>query len=332
MSQFGVESILGIAMIFSVTILTILLLSFTLMIVVCKIFIDFGAAYVRAIARPETPKEHRVKDHTPTMGGLCMMITLGLIALFCLPWIYETALLVLTVLVFGAIGAWDDWCKICYKRGISEIAKFIAQLIAALSVVILWCRITAVSTVIVIPFIGVLSLPLWLFVMWAVWVILCTINAVNFTDGIDGLATLVLIPNFCFFSILAYTVSFTNFALVGIAFIGILFGFLWYNTHPARIFMGDAGSLSLGAALAFMALVLKAECFIPLTGIIFVIEGVSVVVQILFFKYTGKRFFHMAPLHHHFEIKGRHENQITMHFCIITILACVAAFVLCNTL
>jgi phospho-N-acetylmuramoyl-pentapeptide-transferase len=248
----------------------------------------------------------------------------------------------LTIWGFAAVGAWDDWAKISRNRGISEAHKFCAQGLVGLVVMLVWWFFDPPSTLLVVPFFKGLTFYFGpFFIIWGLWVILCTVNAVNFTDGLDGLATITLIFNFVTFALIAYVVGnelwanylYVPFAgtaelvVVITAIIGALLGFLWYNTYPAQIFMGDVGSLSLGSALALVALMAKQECLIPIAGGLFVVEGVSVALQICVFKFFGRRVFKMAPLHHHFELVGWPESKITIRFAIITFLLCITALV-----
>lgn len=314
------------------------LLSWFTMLGLGKLFVAYIApVYFRSQAREYTPETHRAKDFTPTMGGLCMVTSLismmALIDLFIPGTITSSmAIIALMVLGFAAIGAWDDYHKIFYKKGISERKKFIGQVIVATITLFLWYWLTRPSTLIVVPYMPLLSFdpgPV-LFIAWAVWVILCTVNAVNFTDGLDGLATLILLANFTLFGLVAYMFGMLDITLICVLIVGILLGFLWYNAYPAQMFMGDAGSLPLGAALAMVALMTKTELLIPLAGGIFVIEGISVAAQIVWFKMTGNRLLKMAPIHHHFELLGYTETQVTMRFFIVTILLCVIAWFCCS--
>jgi len=177
----------------------------------------------------------------------------------------------------------------------------------------------------------------FLFIPWVMFVLIGTSNAVNLTDGLDGLATGSLLPTFGVFSLISYAAGHyviaqylsipfagtAEVAVIGAAVIGALLGFLWYNMYPAQIFMGDVGSLPLGAVLAFIALVSKQELLLPLAGGLFVVETLSVILQVLYFRYFKKRLFKMAPIHHHFELLGWHESKVTIRFCIISFILAV---------
>lgn len=307
-------------------------IAFCLMLVMGKFFIaSLAPTYFRSLAREDTPATHRAKDFTPTMGGLCMIVSsvIMIAAVATAAGAMPVAMAVLAIILIGfcAIGAWDDCNKIFYRKGISERKKFIGQLLIATVAMIFWYWYAQPSTLIFIPYIPSLSFdwgPIF-FVAWCVWVILCTVNAVNFTDGLDGLATMILLANFVTFGCIALLLGYVDIFLFCMIVTAVLLGFLWYNAYPAQMFMGDAGSLPLGAALATVALMTKTELLIPLAGGIFVLEGVSVAAQIIWFKLAGKRIFKMAPIHHHFELLGYAETTITIRFFIVTIFLCLAA-------
>ena len=180
---------------------------------------------------------------------------------------------------------------------------------------------TYAISAITVPFIGEVGIEPWAYVFFAAFTIVATTNGVNFTDGLDGLAGGTLIFSFVAYMIIALLGGQTNLAILCALLIGALLGFLWFNVHPAQIFMGDSGSLAMGATLAVMSLVTGQILLLPLIGIIFVLEVGSDIIQILSFKLTGRRIFKMAPLHHHFELSGWDEEKITMRFWIIGVLA-----------
>jgi phospho-N-acetylmuramoyl-pentapeptide-transferase len=275
------------------------------------------------------------------MGGIFISaIVLISVFLWCnqanpLVWISLTCLL-----GFGAIGAWDDWKKICYNNGVKAWQKFSAQLLVALLVAGLWISFVGPSDQLYFPFFKHLHPSMgFLFIPWIMFVLIGTSNAVNLTDGLDGLAIGALLSNFAVFSIICYAAGHVGIAhylhipfagtaelaIVGSALFGASLGFLWFNTYPAQIFMGDVGSLSLGAVLAFMALACKQELLLVIAGGLFVIETLSVIVQVLSYKFWGKRYFKMAPIHHHFELMGWKESKITIRFCIIAFVLSLLA-------
>lgn len=312
--------------------LTSLLLSF----IFGRWFISFCQKNFRSKVREYTPETHQGKNNTPTMGGLMMLAIFLVNSLLWndlskpLPWIF-----MFCVVSFGAIGFWDDWQKIAYHKGISASIKFRLQVLCAIITACLWYFFMHPNSHICFPFFKALSPDLWfLIIPWAVFIILATSNAVNLTDGLDGLATGPLIANFVTFSMIAYLAGHVKFAqylfipfagtselvIFGASLVGVLLGFLWYNTYPAEIFMGDVGSLSLGAGLALMALMARQELLLLIAGGIFVLETVSVIVQVASFKLFGRRVFRMAPIHHHFELLGWKETKITVRFWIISII------------
>jgi len=247
-------------------------------------------------------------------------------------------LFILCVLGFGLIGFWDDVAKIQFNKGISAKLKFRLQLIWGSLIAVSWYFLTKPDTCLCFPFFKNFVPNVGFFIIpWAIFIIIATSNAVNLTDGLDGLAAGPLIFSFSTFAFIAYLAGHIKFAsylfipysasaelsILACAMIGGLIGFLWYNTYPAQIFMGDVGSLAMGAGLAFLALCSKQELLLPLVGGIFVLETGSVILQVISFKLTGKRIFLMAPIHHHFELKGWKEAKITVRFWIISMILCL---------
>ena len=304
-------------------------------------FVLFSAKTFANSARPFTPQSHQTKGSTPTMGGIfILVVTLTNMLLWC-DWSKpELWILALTLLSFGLIGLWDDLFKIWYKKGISARLKFRLQLICAFGVAMSWFLLKNPSTVICMPIFKHVNLDLgWLLIPWVMFIIVGTSNAVNLTDGLDGLAIGTLMLNFSFFGAVAYLAGHAEFAcylqipfaacsevaIIGGILVGASMGFLWFNAHPAQIFMGDVGSLSLGAGLAMMAIVARQELLLPIAGGIFVLEALSVIGQIFSVKMLGKRILRMAPLHHHFEELGWSESKVTVRFYIITLLLCLCA-------
>lgn len=318
------------------SLLTALLLSF----IFGSWFIDFLRCF-KAGVREFTPETHQGKGETPTMGGIFMLvITFVTALLWCDLTHLEVWIFLLCMLGFAAIGFWDDWKKIRYKKGIQESHKFRAQLAMGLLVAILWYWLIMPPTEVCVPFFKNFSPQLGLLLIpWAAFILVGTSNAVNLTDGLDGLAIGSLILNFGTFTIICYLagnyafahylhIPFTQtaeIAIIGATLVGASIGFLWYNTYPAQIFMGDVGSLALGSGLALMALMARQELLLALAGGLFVMETLSVIVQVLSFKYLGRRIFKMAPLHHHFELLGWQEAKITTRFGIISFILCLLA-------
>ncbi len=313
-----------------------LLCSLFLSFLIGNWFIKQSQRFFRSRVREWTPESHQKKNNTPTMGGLFILTVFIINTLLwndlskVSVWIF-----MLCFLGFGLIGFLDDWFKIIYHKGISARLKFWMQIGLALLVVSLWYFLINPDPHICVPFIksfnpyfGLMLIP------WGAFIVVSTSNAVNLTDGLDGLAAGPLISNFSAYAVIAYLAGHKAFssylyipfagsaelAVVAASLIGALFGFLWYNTHPAQIFMGDVGSLALGAGLALLALIARQELLLLICGGIFVMETVSVIMQVFSFKVFGKRVFKMAPIHHHFELIGWHEPKITVRFWIISII------------
>jgi phospho-N-acetylmuramoyl-pentapeptide-transferase len=304
------------------------ILAFVLSLFFGHFFIIYAQRLFRAKSRAYTPESHRAKDNTPTMGGIFLMFVIVLTTLLWGSIAYPSVLIVLVcMLMFSGIGGWDDWCKIYYNEGISARKKFSLQIVAA-AIVMLLLRYAGVSSVVFVPFFPHWSFDLGpFFVLWGMFILVACSNAVNLTDGLDGLAVGSLIPNFCVYAVIAlYTVP--SLAIVGAIITGTLGGFLYYNRYPARIFMSDVGSLALGAGLGCMVLLQKVELLLVLTGIIFVAETVSVIIQVASYKMYKKRFFKMAPIHHHFELNGFHETTVTTVFSAISGVICGAVILL----
>ncbi|MGC2310652.1 MAG: phospho-N-acetylmuramoyl-pentapeptide-transferase [Candidatus Babeliaceae bacterium] len=306
-------------------------------------FIAYFKNYLACKVRDYTPQSHKSKNDTPTMGGLFIV---AVVIFTTLLWAQlekkEIWIFLLCLLLFGGLGFWDDLNKIHCKKGISESMKFKAQIICAFLVISLWVWWCNPSTSLCIPFFKNFNPDLgFFFVIWGVFLLVATSNAVNLTDGLDGLAIGSLISNFAAFSVIAYIAGHYTFAqylhipfagsaemaVPGAALIGGSLGFLWYNTYPAQIFMGDVGSLALGAVLALMALMSKQELLLGISGGLFVVETLSVILQVFSFKRWGKRIFKMTPLHHHFELLGWPESQITVRFGIISLILCLLALI-----
>lgn len=307
-------------------------------------FISFSRKTFQNKARAFTPENHQSKANTPTMGGaLIIAIVICNLLLWCNWNVADMWLCIITLLGFGAIGLFDDISKIWYKQGISARKKFFLQLLMALIVILLWIHYKHPSDLLSFPIFKNRSFHLgWLLVPWTVFIIVAMSNAVNLTDGLDGLAAKILLQNFSSFTIIAYASGYTLYSyflkttstqnseitLIASILTGATLGFLWFNSHPAHIFMGDVGSLSLGAILALIAIMLKQELLLPIAGGIFVFEVISVIGQYLSVKYAGKRLFKMAPVHHHFELLGWKESKVTARFTIISSLLCLLSLII----
>lgn len=291
--------------------------------------------------RSEGPVSHYSKAGTPTMGGALMLVG---IAVATLLWGDLTNrfvwMVLLTTLAFGAIGGTDDWLKL--TRGSSEGLRARSKLllqsaVAIIAGVALFATATApVQTTLILPFFKEVAIPLGALLIPLTWlVVVGASNAVNLTDGLDGLAIMPTVLVGGALGIFAYVSGNVNFAdylaipyvagageltvLVG-ALVGAGLAFLWFNTYPAQVFMGDVGSLAMGAALGMIAMVVRQEIVLFIMGGVFVAETVSVMLQVVWFKRTGRRIFRMAPLHHHYELKGWPEPRVIVRFWIISVV------------
>lgn len=284
------------------------------------------------------PRWHKSKEGTPTMGGICfilaMLIVIAGVAVYT-AFVGDTSDLIplaltLCLAVFnGIVGFVDDYCKLVKKKneGLKAYQKFILQLIAAVSYIYIMVLTGNINTALHIPFTD-LSVELgWMYYIFATIIITGVVNSVNLTDGIDGLASSVVFVIGAFFAVVAFYLDFASLSVASAALIGATLGFLVYNFHPARVFMGDTGSLFLGGMIVGMAFMLDEPLIIIIAGIICIIETVSVMLQVGYFKLThGKRLFKMAPLHHHFEKCGWGEIKIVCIFSLITAIACAVAW------
>ncbi len=291
-----------------------------------------------------TPKSHQLKHGTPTMGGVLIVFSICVSILLWADLSVRYVWLVLFVLVgFGLIGLFDDYQKIKSTRGVSVLGKFSAQIVVALGAVsYLYLSSTdAHELAMIMPFFKTFSWEMgWLFIPFACLVIVGSSNAVNLTDGLDGLAIMPSAIIAGALGVIAYVTGHVFFAeylaipylpdagelvIVCGALVGSGLGFLWFNTHPAQVFMGDVGSLSIGALLGLIAVLVRHEFLFGLMAGVFVMEAVSVMLQVVSFKMTGKRLFKMAPIHHHFELMGWPESRITVRFWIITLILTLIA-------
>ncbi len=302
-----------------------LLLSFALVVILMPPYVRLlrYLGFAKQI-REEGPQSHMVKWGTPTMGGL-LMIAVVLAIFIVLRWPVQGGVIApLATLAFvGLLGAADDYLNARTGEGIRARQKLLWQVVVAFAAA--WqIQGTYNLTGIRVPFVGDVAVEPWLYVAFAAFAIVAASNGVNLTDGLDGLAGGTLVVAYASFLIIALLnePEQPNIAFLCTLIIGSLLGFLWFNVHPAQVFMGDAGSLSLGATLAVIALITGQILVLPLIGLIFVIEALSDIIQIGYFRLSGgRRVFRMAPLHHHFELGGWDEEKITVRFWIVGILA-----------
>ena len=312
------------------TILAIII-SFAISALLCPIVIPFlHRLKFGQQVRDDGPQAHLKKQGTPTMGGLIILSSIIITSIFYIPR-YPKIIPVLFVTVgFGIIGFLDDYIKIVMKRseGLNPKQKLLGQI-----VIFAWYLMSSgeVGTDMLIPFTGGFDngyfLDLGIFFLPALFlIVLGTDNGVNFTDGLDGLCTSVTILVATFFTIVAIGENSGISPITG-AVVGSLLGFLLFNVYPAKVFMGDTGSLALGGFVAASAYMMRMPIFIAIVGMIYLVEVLSVIIQVTYFKKTGgKRIFKMAPIHHHFELCGWSETRVVAVFSIITAILCLVAY------
>ncbi|MCI5621765.1 MAG: phospho-N-acetylmuramoyl-pentapeptide-transferase [Lachnospiraceae bacterium] len=289
--------------------------------------------FLRKLKVGQTEREelesHQKKNGTPTMGGLMILAAITITSLFYVKDYPKIIPILFMTLGFGVIGFLDDYLKVVLRRSDGLLPKqkmFLQFILTTIFAVYMWF-FSDVSLTMLIPFsggkylnIGVLAIPLMYFV------VIGTVNGVNFTDGLDGLATSVTIMVATFFTVVAIGTQ-SGIEPITCAVAGALMGFLLFNVYPASVFMGDTGSLALGGFVAATAYMLQMPIFILIVGLIYLVEVVSVMIQVTYFKKTGgKRFFRMAPIHHHFELGGWSETKVVAVFSIVTAVLCMIAF------
>jgi phospho-N-acetylmuramoyl-pentapeptide-transferase len=274
------------------------------------------------------PSWHKKKSGTPTMGGFIFIISVIITTLIFIRDI-KVLLVLLFSLAFGIIGFIDDFIKVILKRnlGLTEKQKSLLQILCALIFVFVSLGKGIVDTSISIPFVkDALTLPYYIYVPFVLFVIVGATNSVNLTDGVDGLATCVTIVVCAFFALVSYRMGRLDVAGFCIINSAALLGFLIFNIHPAKVFMGDTGSLYLGGVICFTAIVLKLPLILIIAGGIYVLETLSVIIQVTSFKLTGKRVFKMSPIHHHFEMCGWSEKKIVTVATLSTVVLCSISY------
>ena len=278
--------------------------------------------------REEGPKNHLKKAGTPTIGGL-IFITSTIVSMIIMRYkpSDEGMIVMYGMLAFGLIGFLDDMLKIIHKHneGLTSKQKFLLQLL--FSVIAAWYGYTVIGTKISVLFTNVEVNLGWFFIPFVMFYFVALTNAVNLTDGLDGLNTSVTIIVMIFFALVSFKTGHESVSVFSVALIGGLIGFLKYTKYPAKVFMGDTGSIALGGAISTILLILKNPLIIIIVGGIYVLETVSVIIQVTYYKKTKKRFFKMAPIHHHFEQLGWSEVKIVIVFSAITAILCLVGFI-----
>ncbi|MCI9064024.1 MAG: phospho-N-acetylmuramoyl-pentapeptide-transferase [Clostridia bacterium] len=294
---------------------------------------------VGQIERDDGPESHLIKQGTPTMGGIIFMIAI----IICVTgsYIYLKAnnmgeiaqnllpMLCLTI-GFGVIGFIDDFKKLVLKntKGLKPSAKMFGLLLISVAYTLFIMKFCHIGTDIYIPFVGkYITLPNVIYIPFAILVILATTNAINLTDGIDGLSSSVSAIIITCLTVIANMYWIREVSIFGCIVIGAVIGFLMFNLHPAKVFMGDTGSLFLGGVISSIALYLKMPLLLLIIALIPILETLSVIIQVAYFKKTGNRILKMAPLHHHFELSGWSENKVVMIFTFATLIVCTIGIV-----
>ncbi len=275
--------------------------------------------------REEGPESHLKKSGTPTMGGILFLIGILVGSVFYISGYPKIVPVLFVTLGFGLIGFLDDYIKVVMKRnlGLTPAQKMLGQILITAVFAFYMVNYSGLGTEVVIPFTGgnVVDLGI-LYVPVLFFVVLGTVNGANFTDGLDGLCSSVTTLIAVFFTVIAVAAA-TDVHPVVCAVIGALLGFLCFNTYPAKVFMGDTGSLALGGFVVSTAYMLQIPFFLPIVAFVYFVEVLSVIIQVAYYKRTKKRFFKMAPIHHHFELSGWPETKVVSIFSIVTAVLCL---------
>ncbi len=306
-------------------------LSFLISFAVCTVLNFFLVPALRYLKfgqtiREEGPKWHEKKSGTPTMGGIGFLVVSVAVALiFCKN--YAVKMGIVFSALYGLIGFADDFIKIALKRnlGLSAKQKLALQILVTVIFLVYLTSAGLIETYVNIPFFNVKLELSWFYIVFITLFLIGFTNAVNLTDGLDGLAAGVTEIVALFFALAGIKLG-SEVSVFASALSGALLGFLFFNFHPAKMFMGDTGSLFLGGAVAMFAILLKMELILVIVGIIYVVEAFSVIIQVSYYKKTRKRIFLMSPIHHHFEMKGMNEVKIVSMFSLVTVVACVLAY------
>lgn len=285
---------------------------------------------VGQVVRNDGPKEHLKKQGTPTMGGIIMLIVLVVIlAINSIK--YPTLILaIISILGFGLVGFIDDYKKLVKKntKGLSPLKKIFGLVLVTAIFIFMYLKFFKLGTDITLPFISSpITLSVGAFIIFIAFILIGTSNAVNLTDGLDGLASGVVAIIMTFFTIVAVKNSNIEMIILGASSVGTCLAFLLFNFHPAKVFMGDTGSLALGGAVAAIAIMMKMEVYLAIVAFVCIIDTLSVILQVTYFKLTkGKRIFKMAPFHHHLELSGMKETKVVILFWVITAILCFVAY------
>ena len=302
------------------------MIGFLIVIILGPIFIPMLARFkFGQTVRDEGPQSHLAKNGTPTMGGVMMIVAILITGLTRATISKGLIVGLICIVGFGFVGFLDDFIKIKMKRslGLKAYQKIILQFALALYIAYYQYSASPSATQLVIPFTNhIINLGIW-YIPFMMIFIIGTVNAVNLTDGLDGLASGVTLLVSCFFVLFAVSISNSDVAILAAATAGACLGFLGFNSYPAKVFMGDTGSMALGGAVVAFATLTNSPLIIIIVGFIYLAEALSVMIQVTYFKLTnGKRIFKMAPLHHHFEQCGWPETRVVFVFWIVTVVLC----------
>ena len=280
--------------------------------------------------REEGPKSHQAKSGTPTMGGIMIILGITIATLAAAPWTVEVLLALFIMLGHFVLGFLDDYIKVVKKRnlGLTAKQKFAGQILIACVVMYVGPHLLGIDTDIWIPIANVNIDLGWLYYALVLFVLVGTSNAVNLTDGLDGLASGTVAIAASAYAVVSVRTGHPDLAIFCVAITAACLGFLRFNAHPARVFMGDTGSLALGGALAAVGILTHTEILLAVIGLVFVCEALSVIIQVISFQTTGKRVFRMSPIHHHFELGGWSEWKVVTVFWLAGLVASVAGLMM----
>lgn len=280
--------------------------------------------------REEGPQSHMIKSGTPTMGGIAMIAAVLITCLTSGKTTQDMLIIVAAFTAYGILGFLDDFVKVTMKRnlGLTAKQKLALQILIAVGLAFYQSSVSVYGTKIFIPIMNEsLDFGIW-YIPFIAFVVVAMVNSVNLTDGLDGLASGVTLIVALFLAVVGTTYGFTTTSIFCSALAGACFGFLMFNKHPAKVFMGDTGSLALGGGIAAAAIMMNIELVIPLAGGVYVAEALSVILQVVSFKTRGKRIFKMAPLHHHFELCGWKETKVVAVFWLVTLILCAISLLI----
>ncbi|MCM1157132.1 MAG: phospho-N-acetylmuramoyl-pentapeptide-transferase [Bacteroidales bacterium] len=315
---------------FDFTILLPVLIAFFISVLLSPMLIPFlKKLKFGQFVRDDGPESHLKKSGTPTMGGLIILFSIVITSLFYMKSHPMIVPVLFVTLGFGLVGFLDDYIKVVMKRsmGLRAWQKMVGQFLITAVFAYYLANYTDVGTSVIIPFTDgyAWNLGFW-FYPFLFFVVIGTVNGTNFTDGLDGLLSSVTALTSTFFTVVAIGTE-SGLEPITCACVGALLGFLVFNVYPAKVFMGDTGSLALGGLVAATAVMLRMPVYIVIVGFIYLVEVVSVIIQVVYFKKTGKRVFKMAPIHHHFELSGWPETKVVAIFSIVTAVLCLIGLV-----